>query len=63
MDLSKLSLEDVIAAGVADDDIGFCTACGAEIEGVEPDAGGLDCEWCDASGTVYGSEELLLMML
>ena len=38
---------------------GFCIACGAEANGVEPDAAGYTCEGCGAHG-VYGTEELLV---
>jgi hypothetical protein len=41
------------------DNPGFCLACGAEVEGVEPDACGCECEACGAR-QVYGAEELLL---
>jgi hypothetical protein len=41
------------------DNPGFCIACGAEVEGVEPDARGLGCEAC-GEHQVYGAEELLL---
>ncbi len=41
------------------DNPGFCTACGADAEGVEPDARGYECEECGAHA-VYGAEELLL---
>lgn len=42
------------------DNPGLCTACGAEVDGCEPDARGYDCEACGEAGTVYGAEELLL---
>ena len=38
---------------------GFCTACGAEAFGVEPDARGHKCDECNARA-VYGAEELVL---
>jgi hypothetical protein len=41
------------------DNPGFCIACGAEAEGVEPDAEKYTCESCGASG-VYGVEQLLI---
>ena len=41
---------------------GFCLACGAEAEGVEPDARRYTCESCEAP-KVYGLEELLMMGL
>lgn len=43
------------------DNPGFCTACGAEADGVEPDARNYDCEACGAPA-VYGASELLIMM-
>lgn len=43
------------------DNPGFCTACGAEAEGVEPDARRCECEACGAHG-VYGASDLLIMM-
>lgn len=39
---------------------GFCRACGAEVDGVEPDAAGYTCEEC-GKPEVYGAEQLLLM--
>lgn len=42
------------------DDPGLCLTCGAEADGIEPDAQGYDCESCDAP-TVYGCEELMMM--
>lgn len=41
------------------DNPGFCTWCGAEAEGVEPDARKYPCESCGEPG-VYGAEELLI---
>lgn len=38
---------------------GFCTLCGAEAEGCEPDARDYKCEACGAEA-VYGAEEILL---
>ncbi len=43
------------------DDPGFCVACGAEVEGVEPDAREYECECCGKKA-VYGAEELLMMV-
>ena len=40
------------------DNPGFCIECGAEVDGVEPDARGYDCEACGAAA-VYGAEELI----
>lgn len=39
---------------------GFCTACGAESYGIEPDARNYVCDECD-NNSVFGIEELLLM--
>lgn len=41
------------------DNPGFCIKCGAEADGVEPDARTYECESCGERG-VYGAEELLL---
>jgi Zn finger protein HypA/HybF involved in hydrogenase expression len=41
------------------DNPGFCIACGAEADGVEPDARRYKCESC-GSKQVYGADELLL---
>jgi hypothetical protein len=38
---------------------GICISCGADAEGVEPDARKYECEACGKPG-VYGAEELLL---
>lgn len=34
----KIDIDDLIEAIESDDGSGFCTACGAEASGVEPDA-------------------------
>lgn len=44
------------------DNPGFCIKCGEEQEGTEPDARKYDCEACETA-TVYGAEELLLMIM
>lgn len=38
---------------------GFCTACGEDADGVEPDARKYTCEACGEKA-VYGAEELLI---
>ena len=43
------------------DNPGFCTVCGTDVEGVEPDAEGYECEECGAKA-VCGAEQLLIMM-
>lgn len=45
-----------------DDNIGWCLACGAQEDGVEPDACKLRCSCCDKP-KVYGLSELALMGL
>lgn len=44
------------------DNPGFCVACGVDVDGVEPDARKYECECCGAR-SVYGAEELLMMVL
>jgi hypothetical protein len=44
------------------DNPGFCLACGAEADGVEPDARDYECEAC-GDPLVFGCEELLLEAL
>lgn len=55
---ARISMARLMRAVQADDSIGFCTSCGAEASGVEPDARGYRCESCGQSA-VYGAEELL----
>jgi hypothetical protein len=43
-------------------DNGFCLACGAENEGIEPDARKYNCICCNKP-RVYGAEQLFLMNL
>lgn len=57
----KVSLEQVMAAIEEDDCLGFCTSCGNEQSGCEPDARNCKCEECGAK-TVFGAEELLFML-
>lgn len=49
----------IIRAAQDDENIGFCVACGAEADGVEPDARAYECDICGAH-KVYGAEHLLL---
>ena len=53
--------EAVKRAAASLDDPGFCVACGAETEGVEPDACKYECESCEEPA-VYGAEELLVRL-
>ena len=46
-------------AAISLDNPGFCIACGAGVDGVEPDACEYECECCGEPG-VYGAAELLL---
>lgn len=54
----RITTEQIMQAIEADDNMGFCLACGEEAYGVEPDARGYECECCGAR-KVYGAEELL----
>jgi hypothetical protein len=56
----KPTVEDVMAAIEADDNEGFCLACGEAAYGVEPDAEHYTCESCGAPA-VYGAEQILLL--
>ena len=54
-----IEMERIIEAVEADDNLGFCVACGEEADGCEPDARQYECESCGARA-VYGAEELML---
>jgi hypothetical protein len=56
-----LTLDIVLAALESDAYLGFCLACGAEHDGVEPDARRYRCTECGLH-KVYGAEELLMML-
>jgi hypothetical protein len=56
---AKLDVERLMEA-CRECGVGFCVACGAEHDGVEPDARGDECEECGLA-KVYGAEECLLM--
>lgn len=56
---AKVTVERIIAAVEADDNLGFCIACGEEAYGLEPDARKRKCESCGQKA-VYGAEELLI---
>lgn len=65
VDTSKLDIEEVMAA-VEESNIGlsnpgFCTACGHQQEGCEPDARNYECESC-GERQVFGAMELLMHM-
>lgn len=59
--MAKITTDQIIEAVKADDNLGFCLACGAEVRGVEPDARKYECESCGEC-KVYGAEELLMMV-
>lgn len=61
MDTSKVTFDQVLEAVKADDCLGFCLGCGAQADGVEPDARNYECDECGAL-EVYGAEELMIMM-
>lgn len=56
----SITYDRILAAVEADDSLGFCTACGEEVDGVEPDARKYKCHSCGLH-EVYGAEELLMM--
>ena len=61
--INKDDLMDAVRRTIMDDYngmVGFCTTCGEEQSGVEPDGERYTCESCGAN-TVYGAEMLLLM--
>ena len=58
--LRHLTEEQILTAAQADEYLGFCTACGQEADGVEPDAREYVCERCGARAV--GAAELVLMM-
>lgn len=56
----KVTLARVMRAVRNDHMVGFCLACGAERDSVEPDARKYRCEQCEQL-EVYGAEEILMM--
>lgn len=56
-----IHMDDIIEAVESGELYGFCIACGALADGVEPDARRYKCDECGAQ-KVYGAEELLMMM-
>jgi hypothetical protein len=57
----RIDLDEVMRAVEADDNSGFCLACGAQADCCEPDARRYVCESCDARA-VFGAEEVLIML-
>ena len=58
-DVTFSRLEEAILAG---ENTGYCIDCGAETDGVEPDAERYPCHECGAT-TVYGADQLILLEL
>jgi hypothetical protein len=58
--MATFTHKDILEAVAADDNSGFCLACGDMACGVEPDAREYECESCGEC-KVYGAEELLMM--
>ena len=54
-----ISQKRLMRAVESGESVGFCTSCGAEQMGVEPDANGYQCEACGQMA-VTGAEELLM---
>ena len=60
MPLQKIPY-DLIEQALQDDEyLGYCLACGAEHDGIEPDACHYQCDQC-GERQVYGAEEILIM--
>ena len=53
--------DELMAAVEADNHSGFCTACGEEQGGCEPDARDYTCDSC-GKNRVFGAMEVLLMV-
>jgi hypothetical protein len=59
--MPKISMEDIMEVVESGEMYGFCIACGAMADGVEPDARRYECDSC-GKPKVYGAEELLMMV-
>jgi hypothetical protein len=57
---SSITFERITAIIATGDNRGLCITCAEEIDGVEPDSRGLECETC-GTPTVFGAEEVLLI--
>lgn len=61
--LTKDRIEDGVQRRLNSlDNPGFCTACGAEADGCEPDAEHYECEAC-GEHQVFGAEELYFQII
>ena len=58
---ANIDPEAVMAAVANAEPIGFCTACGAQADGVEPDACSYRCEEC-GEDAVFGAEEVIFAL-
>ena len=58
--MTRPTLDQVMTAAEADDNLGFCLDCGEEHSNIEPDARRYKCEACGEL-RVYGAEEILIM--
>jgi len=58
--VGAVSMNRIMGAIEADENLGFCIACGADAFDCEPDARKYECEECGLL-EVYGAEELLIM--
>ena len=56
--ITQGEMEDIMFGG--NYGAGFCTACGEEQGGCEPDAKNYECESC-GERMVFGAEQLLIM--
>jgi predicted RNA-binding Zn-ribbon protein involved in translation (DUF1610 family) len=56
----SIDLDRLMEAVESDECVGFCTNCGEETDGVEPDARKYECPACGEK-KVYGAQELLIM--
>lgn len=56
----QIDIDELMDAVESDEYIGFCRNCGAEHDGVEPDACKYPCDEC-GKNQVYGAETLLIM--
>jgi hypothetical protein len=57
----KARVNEIFECGEEDDNIGICMNCGAEHDGVEPDAEGYPCDEC-GEPTVVGFQNLVLSL-
>lgn len=55
----SVSLDVIIEAVESGANLGFCTNCGNQACGIEPNTRNMECEVCE-NYTVFGAEELLI---